>query len=227
MSISGDHVFRIKICGITSPGDAKLAVDAGADAIGLNFFPESSRFVTESTASECAKAAAGIQRVGVFVNAQLDWVAEMGKLLNLSAFQFHGDEPPEVVAQSNERPVIRARRMDDRGVAPITADLANCASAGRSPEVVLIDAHSPGQYGGTGETVSWSRLADYREWLGNIPLILAGGLTPENVAEAIRTVQPYGVDVASGVESSPGVKDPARVREFIASAEAAFAEQAD
>jgi len=103
-------------------------------------------------------------------------------------------------------------------------DLAACEAAGRLPDAVLVDALTPGRYGGTGETVSWAGLADYRKWLGEMPLILAGGLTPENVAEAIRTVQPYGVDVASGVESSPGVKDHGKVQAFVDAAKAAFNE---
>ncbi|MGI9430509.1 MAG: phosphoribosylanthranilate isomerase, partial [Bythopirellula sp.] len=113
-----------------------------------------------------------------------------------------------------------------RGVAAIAEDLEACRSAGRVPQAVLVDAFTPGRYGGTGETVSWAGLVDYKKWLGDVPLILAGGLTPENVAEAIRTVRPYGVDTASGVESSPGVKDHQKMQSFISAAKSAF-EQID
>src|SRR5690606_30125569 len=114
------------------------------------------------------------------------------------------------------------------GVAAIADDLAACQAAGRLPDAVLVDAMSTGQYGGTGKTVPWAALADYRQrlqkrGLGDVPLILAGGLTPENVAEAIRTVRPAGVDVASGVEKSPGVKDHDKVQRFVESAKEAFA----
>ena len=118
--------------------------------------------------------------------------------------------------------VVRARRMDDRGVAAIAADLQACRDAGWPPAAVLVDAMTPGRYGGTGETVSWVGLADHKRWLGDTPLILAGGLTPDNVAEAIRIVRPAAVDVASGVETSPGKKDPAKVRDFVANALGAF-----
>jgi len=115
-------------------------------------------------------------------------------------------------------PVVRARRMTDEGVAAIAADLEACEKAGGKPGAVLVDAFTPGRYGGTGETVSWAGLSDYKKWLGDVPLILAGGLNPDNVAEAIRIVRPHGVDVASGVESSPGVKDHGKVRAFVAAA---------
>lgn len=217
-------MFRIKICGITSAEDARVAVEAGADAIGLNFYSKSPRFVEATAAMECMAAAAAVQRVGVFVNAHADEIFQVCSHLDLTANQLHGDEPADFLAASGARPVIRARRMDDRGVAAIAEDLAACKAAGRLPDAVLVDAYTPGRYGGTGETVSWAGLADYRKWLGDVPLILAGGLTPENVAEAIRMVRPYGVDTASGVESSPGVKDHQKMQSFIRAAKAAFDE---
>lgn len=145
----------------------------------------------------------------------------------LDAIQLHGDEPPEFLSQLPKVPLIRARRIDDRGVAAIAEDLEACRAADRLPDAVLVDALTPGQYGGTGETLSWVGLADYRQHLqklglGEVPLILAGGLTPENVAEAIRIVRPAGVDVASGVEKSPGLKDHDKVRRFIDAAKTAF-----
>ncbi|MBA4107683.1 MAG: phosphoribosylanthranilate isomerase [Pirellula sp.] len=227
-------MFRIKICGITNVEDAIAAVNAGADAIGLNFYEMSPRSTTVHRAHEISQAIADqpVDRVGVFVNSAAASIEAIVKEGALTSIQLHGDEPPEVVAHfaQPKRPqffpfhfqVIRARRMDDRGVAAIAADLAACRGAGWGPASVLVDAATPGRYGGTGETVSWVGLADYPRWLGSTPLILAGGLTPDNVAEAIRIVRPAAVDVASGVESSPGKKDPHKVRDFVAAAQAAF-----
>jgi phosphoribosylanthranilate isomerase len=189
--------------------------------------------------------------VGVFVNALYEDVLSCAYQVGLSAVQLHGDEPAEVVAHLNGSAlgtsrflsvadasealqrtaregrkyfpaVIRARRMSERGVAPIADDLRDCLRAGRLPDAVLVDAMTPGHYGGTGKTVSWVGLADNKRWLGDTPLILAGGLTPDNVAEAIRIVRPAAVDVASGVESSPGKKDAVKVRDFVANAVGAF-----
>ena len=234
-------MFRIKICGITNAEDAKIAVEAGAGAIGLNFYDQSPRHVTEITASAIVRQARAmpggdyapygmVACVGVFVNHSLPSVHNIGRRLLLTGCQFHGDETPEYIAglvRLTKLPkdwwnVIRARRFDDSGVSGIAKDLAACEVLGRRPDAVLIDALSPGRYGGTGETVSWVGLADHNKWLGDTPLILAGGLTPDNVAEAIRIVRPHAVDVASGVESAPGKKDPHKVRDFIQAAKAAF-----
>jgi phosphoribosylanthranilate isomerase len=227
-------MFRIKICGITNVADAIAAVDAGADAIGLNFYEKSPRCTTVDCAYQIGLSLIDkpVNRVGVFVNmppANIEAIVNEG---GLSSIQLHGDEPAEVVARfaQPKRPgrfpfyiqVIRARRLDDRGVAEIARDLEQCRAAGWGPAGLLVDAMSPGRYGGTGETVSWVGLADHRRWLGETPLILAGGLTPDNVAEAIRIVKPAAVDVASGVESAPGKKDPIKVRDFVAAASAAF-----
>jgi phosphoribosylanthranilate isomerase len=239
-------MFRIKICGVTNVEDAREAIAAGADAIGINFFSGSPRYFPDAefkkvSASFHFSVRGGIPGwhwcpcVGVVVNKPL---AEIDAL-PLNCIQLHGDEQPVTVGSLAEIPrfqpirsalpsthwsVIRARRLDDRGVAAIAKDLDDCERAGRRPDAVLVDAHTPGRYGGTGETVSWVGLADHKKWLGDTPLILAGGLTPENVAEAIRIVGPHGVDVASGVESSPGKKDHAKVRDFVAAAREAFAQ---
>ncbi|MBA3484871.1 MAG: phosphoribosylanthranilate isomerase [Pirellulales bacterium] len=236
-------MFRIKICGVTSAKDAIAAFHYGADAIGLNFFPQSPRFVTGEQSLNISLIASNSLRernepqakiccIGVFVNHTFDEIGEVNRLGHLSAIQLHGDEPPEMLARfpkpiisplpSTKWSVIRARRFGPLGVAGICEDLDACKTAGRRPDAVLVDALTPGRYGGTGETVSWAGLADHRRWLGDTPLILAGGLTPDNVAEAIRIVRPYGIDVASGVESSPGRKDPYKVRDFVAAARGAF-----
>jgi phosphoribosylanthranilate isomerase len=233
-------MFRVKICGITNVEDAVATVEAGADAIGLNFYDKSARSVDQGTALDIVRRSTAdhVHRVGVFVNMQRDRIEVLANLLLLSAIQLHGEEPPEMVAyfakprraepypaqgrHPYRRAVVRARRIDDRGVAAIAADLQACRDAGWPPAAVLVDAMTPGRYGGTGETVSWIGLVDHRRWLGDTPLILAGGLTPDNVAEAIGIVRPAAVDVASGVEWAPGRKDPARVRDFVANALGAF-----
>ncbi len=222
-------MFRIKICGITNVADALAAADAGADTIGLNFYAQSPRFVDTEIASTILKVTPlAIARVGVVVNEEIDSIHNLIQQLDgetsagLNAIQLHGDEPPEFVAAVRAKYLIRARRFSEKGIAAIAADLEACEKMRRVPDAVLIDAATPGRYGGTGTTVSWSGLADYRRWLHNVPLILAGGLTPENVAQAIRVVRPHGVDVASGVEASPGKKDHAKLRDFVAAAREAL-----
>ncbi len=216
-------MFRIKICGITSVEDALAAVDAGADAIGLNFYPPSSRFVSLDTVAEISAAVTDqAKKIGVFVNADLATIQQARDAAKLDGVQLHGDESPKFAAQAFGCSIIRARRIDQQGIAAIEDDLKACLAAGRIPDAVLVDATSPGQYGGTGKTLSWPELADHCNWLAGRSLILAGGLTPENVAEAIQTVRPFGVDVASGVESSPGVKDREKIRAFVEAAKTAL-----
>jgi phosphoribosylanthranilate isomerase len=254
-------MFRVKICGITNVEDAIVAVEAGADAIGLNFYEKSPRCVSVERAREiCLAVSDRALRVGVFVNADRAEIERIRSAAGLDSIQLHGDEPAadvayfsqllraplsdaaekavrEYVALSDDRRaekfrrsmehsmptrVIWARRMDDRGVTAISQDLVDCSLHGGRPAAVLVDAATPGRYGGTGETVSWVGLVDHHQWLNGASLILAGGLRPENVAEAISLVKPHGVDVASGVESAPGKKDPVKVRDFVMAARTAF-----
>jgi phosphoribosylanthranilate isomerase len=220
-------MFKIKICGVTSVADALAAIDAGADAIGLNFYQLSKRCIAFDEARrlvDVARARATV--VGVFVNESADRIHEICEDTGLSVVQLHGDEPPEFLRLLNrDLEIVRTRRLDDRGLPAIVADLQACrAATGISPDALLIDAAAPGQYGGSGHTVDWRQLEVGAAALGTVPLILAGGLTPDNIAEAIRVVRPHAVDVASGVESSPGKKDAKKVRDFIAAARAAFAE---
>jgi phosphoribosylanthranilate isomerase len=217
--------FRIKICGVTNIADAQAAADAGADAIGLNFYGASPRHLSSDAAQYIAEELKGdVERVGVFVNAPDDAIREICKDASMGIVQLHGDEPPSILGKLSRFEVIRARRLDARGIAAIEDDLQACTdAAGSPPNAVLIDAAAAGQYGGTGTTVDWRQLAGHESML-SVPLILAGGLTPENVAEAIRIVRPQAVDVASGVESSPGKKDHAKVRDFVAAAREAFAQ---
>jgi len=204
---------RIKICGITNEEDACQAAQFGVDAIGLNFYARSPRHVSEETAERIVRRLPPfVEPVGLFVNEPLDEVVNhMRRLGFLRVIQWHGDRhdlPP--AGPYHFIPAFAVRGRDDLGV--VTAYLERCREAGRLPAAALLDSHMPGAYGGTGRPAPWELLAEFRP---DVPIILAGGLTPENVAEAIRIVQPYGVDVASGVEASPGHKDAEKMRRFV------------
>jgi phosphoribosylanthranilate isomerase len=223
-------MFKIKICGITTPEDAILAAEAGADAIGINFYEQSPRFASRGT--EICASVPGLLRVGVFVNPSLPKLKEMLSETQLNAIQIHGDEPAELYEEVTSLarniiyehlPVVRAFRCPRREFKPIARYLDKLAQLRCCPAAILVDAHDSNSYGGTGLNLDWNCLYSQRSLFGNYPLILAGGLTPDNVAEAIATARPDAVDVASGVESSPGKKDPAKVREFVAAAKEAFA----
>jgi phosphoribosylanthranilate isomerase len=205
---------RVKVCGITRVADAQHCAASGVDWIGLNFHPGSVRRV-DFQAAAAIKAAlpSGVEAVGVFVDRPPAEVAETAGQLGLSIVQLHGHEPPEDLLALGHLFVVRAYRLGDAAaVARMKADLDACRALGRLPDAVLIDAYVPGQEGGTGQTIT----ADVLAALPPLPrLILAGGLTPENVAARVARVQPWMVDVASGVESAPGCKDPARVAAFV------------
>jgi indole-3-glycerol phosphate synthase/phosphoribosylanthranilate isomerase len=204
--------FQVKICGITTPEDAEAAVRAGADAIGLNFWPESKRRVSLDQAARIAAVVPSrVRLAGVFVNADLRTIEHALATVPLSAIQLHGDEPPELSAQIPAA-VIRS--------IPISAATAFDRARQYPAAAFLLDAPAKG-YGGAGEPFDWSLAGSARDRLQR-PIVLAGGLTPENVAEAIRRVRPDGVDVASGVESAPGRKDPERLRKFVVAAREAL-----
>jgi phosphoribosylanthranilate isomerase len=216
-------MFRIKICGITTVEDARVACEAGADAVGLNFYASSPRCVTVDQASAICEALSGsVVKVGLFVNTPAADVARICGQLGLDLVQLHGDEPPEYVADLGDWPVMRAFRLDARGIAPIGQYLSRCRALGCLPRLTLIDSSAPGQYGGTGRPADWQAVAQYPCESWHPPLILAGGLTPANVAQAIQSVRPFGVDTASGVEVTPGRKSADRVRQFVLAARAAL-----
>ncbi len=217
--------FKIKICGITKVADALAAIDAGADAIGLNFYRGSKRFIELDEARRVVAAVGNrASCVGVFVNSQADEIRAACAAAGLQIVQLHGNEPPELIGSlGSGYAIIRAYRIGQRGVQAIAADLKACREvAGFAPAAILIDAASAGQFGGSGQTVDWQQLKNYNSWIENVPLILAGGLNASNVAEAIRIVHPTAVDVASGVERKPGAKDSQKMLEFVAAASAAF-----
>jgi phosphoribosylanthranilate isomerase len=197
----------VKICGITSVRDAQLAVDAGADAIGLNFYQKSSRYLTPAKARRIVEALPSfVWAVGIFVNESLEFVRDVTEVARLDVAQLHGDERPSYVKQLVGR-TMKALHVDE---APALALARGYASV----EALVLDAAQPG-FGGGGLTFDWSlakTLAAQR------PILLAGGLTPANVARAVKAVRPFGVDVASGVESAPGIKDARKLAAFIRAA---------
>ena len=215
-------MFRIKICGITNVADALAAADAGADAIGLNFFPESRRCVDLATARAVIEVLPErVAAVGLFVNATAAHVCSVADELRLDLIQLHGDEPVEYLAQLGQRRVMKAFRAGADGLSGMIAYVEAAEASGTPLRMVLLDAAVPGKFGGTGQLADWNAALEL-SCAVTVPLVLAGGLTPENVAEAIRAVRPAAVDTSSGVESSPGHKDPVKVREFVAEAATAF-----
>ncbi len=189
----------VKICGITQLRDARVAVEQGAGAIGFIFWRDSPRFIDPYRAREiAAMLPAFVTTVGVFVDQDLEYVSGVASLVRLSAVQLHGEETPEYAA-ALRRPVVKA-------IAP-----GDAVDTWAMQHTILLDAGDPIKHGGTGQTIDWTaaaRIAARR------PTLLAGGLTPENVGEAIARVRPFGVDVSSGVEISPGVKDHGRLKAF-------------
>lgn len=214
--------FRTKICGVTSPADAVCIAALGGDAIGLNFYPPSRRSVSMPVAGEIVEVLPkAVTPVGLFVNESPERVNKIAEELKLNWVQLHGDEPPEYLSQLDLRlSILRAYRFESWQ--QVERDVAACGDAGRLPTALLIDACVPGEFGGTGKTADWAALAERADETFGLPLILAGGLTPYNVAEAIAQVRPEGIDTASGVESSPGSKDAKLMEQFLANARQAF-----
>lgn len=232
-------MFRIKICGVITPADARLAAEAGADAIGLNFVAGSPRRIDAATARAIAAALpAGVLKVGVFAGMPAGAIRRIAAGVGLDAIQLHGllagdtdtADPPERCAELAGLPVIRAVRLEPNEADPLAAARAWIAAAragGAAPAMAIVDAAvavsretGATALGGTGATVDWRALAAASP-LG-IPVALAGGLTPENVALAIRQSGCRAVDTASGVEEAPGRKDPLKVNAFVRAAQEAL-----
>lgn len=245
-------MFKTKICGITSVEDAKTVVQAGADAIGLNFYARSPRCISPQVAREIVAAIARktttpitpyssggkageivaimareTVKVGLFVDTPAIEICQIFDELGLDLIQLHGDQPPEFLPQLGHRPVMRAFRIGADGLRPVTEYLDRCRQLRQQLRFVMVDALVPGTLGGTGTMADWMAARQYSYHTSVPLLVLAGGLTPENVAAAIRAVRPAAVDVASGVESRPeGMsprKDPLAVATFVEAARAAFA----
>jgi phosphoribosylanthranilate isomerase len=210
--------LRVKICGVTSAADALLAARLGADAVGLNFYPPSPRYVEPAAAGHILRALPPfVEPVGVFANEPLQRSCHgLQSLGGIRTLQWHGGAH-EVYDVAPYRLIPAFAVRDETSLTEITRYVEACRARGHPPAAVLVDAHVPGTPGGTGQRAPWRLLTGFD---AGVPLILAGGLTPENVAEAVAVVRPYAVDVASGVESSPGRKDEEKVRRFIANARA-------
>ena len=215
-------MFRIKICGVTRPEDAAHAVACGAEAIGINFFTGSPRFVPTGLAREIVEAVADrAEVVGVFVNASPGTIVALCGQLGIRRVQLHGDEPP---GDASRIPLWRMKAVHADRPPDLRSLLAYPC------EAFLFDAGGKGAYGGTGRELAWGELAERFPGIAGVrctggarkPWLLAGGLSPENVERAIIAARPFGVDVASGVESSPGRKDPGKVKMFIERANAGF-----
>jgi phosphoribosylanthranilate isomerase len=196
---------RVKFCGITNAEDARAAVRLGVDAVGLVFYPPSPRSVTLGQAiGIVAELPAFVTRVGLFVNPQPQWVNEVMHTLSLGCLQFHGEETPEE-CNRYQMPYIKAIRMKD------DVDLQRASTAYSDAGGLLLDSYIKGTRGGTGEVFDWSMIPSDL----NQNIILAGGLTPENVAGAISSVRPYAVDVSGGIEAARGIKDHDKMNEFM------------
>lgn len=209
------HV-RIKICGITNVADANAAVEAGADALGFMLYEGSPRHVTlVQAASIIRQVPPFVAKVGVFVNASEDTVRQAITSCGLDTLQFHGDETPQFCRRFSPLKVARAFRIKDAG------SLAQLKKF--DTDAWLLDSYVPGKQGGTGEKFNWNLACEAKE--SGRPIILAGGLNPENVAEAVHEVWPYAVDVSSGVEAAPGKKDHKMIKDFVAAVRGMESEQ--
>lgn len=194
-------MVKVKVCGITRGSDAQLAVSLGATAVGFIFWPQSQRYVTPEAAAEISRDLPNVQTVGVFVNSSVDEMHQVADKVGLTSVQLHGDEPEDIYGELSY-PVIRAIGvLGDQTITKVE----------RVPDdvVVLLDVVDHVQRGGTGRTVDWDVAATIA---AKRRIFLAGGLRPDNVAAAIRRVRPYGIDVSSGVETSPGMKEAGKLK---------------
>ncbi len=211
-------MFRVKICGVTSVADALMAAEAGADAIGLNCYSGSRRYCSLERAREIAAALPPhICKVGVFVKAPAEEILATVSAVGLDLVQLHGDEPVEFLKELRPLAVAKVFRMNEQ-CPQVGEYLAQSRRQGCLPRMAFVDAFSANEYGGTGAVVDWQALALRRRDFAGVPLVLAGGLTRDNVAQAIKIVRPWAVDTASGVEDSPGQKSAEKVRAFVAAA---------
>jgi len=199
----------LKICGVTLPSDADELVSLGVPALGANFWPQSKRYLAPDRADFLKDLAGQILRVGVFVNEPAENILAIYNSGLIDLIQLHGDETPADAAPFREAgvPFIKAIGVKTR------ADLERAADFGALG--ILLDAHAPGVYGGTGEVFDWNVAIDFKNQHPELPIILAGGIVPENAAHAVATVKPAAIDIASGAESTPGIKDFTKVDALI------------
>jgi phosphoribosylanthranilate isomerase len=209
-SRGGKNSIQVKICGITHAVDAQCAIDCGADALGFNFYPRSKRFLDFDSARDWLKQLPpGVLKVAVLVNPAPAEAIHFAQTGIFDWIQLHGNESPEFCRKLAERGIRFAKAL------PIVNEDSLLGSSEFFTDTVLLDSSGSGGFGGTGRAFPWDLGRRFVEDHPNLRVILAGGLTPQNVGEAIRLVCPFGVDVTSGVEASPGRKDPGRLRAFI------------
>jgi len=224
-SKDGVSPFHVKICGITRVEDARDTVRVGVDAIGLNFYPPSPRSIDLDQAEQIrAVIPESVAAIGLFVNESSDRIVEIAARLKLDFVQLHGDEPPEFLTELGSLRVIRALRVGEGGAADVCRYIDRCRQLDARPELLLLDAMVKGAYGGTGQRFDPQVAREIGELPDMPPVILAGGLTPDNVADAIRAARPVAVDTAGGVETAKGIKSADLVRQFNSSARRAFEE---
>ena len=222
-------MFQIKICGVTSVKDALLAEKAGAEALGINFYPKSARCVSDSIATDISQALSpGTLKVGLFVNENAARIRQLIEKCQLDWVQLHGDEPAEFLCELPKNTLVlrawRLKTVPQEAIQALTRYLEACQTYGRLPDALLLDAYSPTEYGGTGKELCWKSLKNLSKLPVSLPLVLAGGLTPENVATAVFEAGAAfsAVDTASGVESAPGIKNAEKMNNFVISARSAF-----
>ena len=205
-------MLRIKVCGLTTCKDAEAAIGFGADALGFNFYPGSKRYLPPETRAWIGRLPEGVERIAILVNPTLDEARTIAALEGINALQLHGQETPEF-----------CRRLKDEGIRfekaiAVTTPQSLKVLPNFSTQTLLLDSGGPAEFGGSGHTFPWAVAQEFVQGNPQFRVILAGGLNPDNVAEAVALVKPYGVDVTTGVESAPGRKDPALLRAFIAAA---------
>ena len=204
-------MLRVKICGLTTPQDAAAAIEFGADALGFNFFPGSKRYLAGG-AEWIGDLPGNVEKLAILVNPSWDRAKHIARLPGITALQLHGSESPEF-----------CRRLTDEGIRlekalPVSDPDLLAKPPNFSTQTVLLDSGDASGFGGSGRTFPWQIAQTFIEANRHLQVVLAGGLTPENVAQAVAIVRPFGVDVTTGVEASPGRKDYARVRAFISAA---------
>jgi phosphoribosylanthranilate isomerase len=209
MDFLSTNQTSLKICGVRTEADARGLIELGVDAVGFNFWPNSKRYLDPKDAVWLKELEGEILRVGVFVNQAVELSLRLVTEGMIDAVQLHGDETPETVAIFSKAGIKVIKAVGVKTTADI--ELAGQYDA----DAILLDAHAPVVFGGTGETFDWSLALDFKSRYPNIPMILAGGITPTNVKEAIHQVRPAAIDVASGAELSPGVKDFTKVQQLL------------